>query len=194
MKPVKVNPLAKGPLGWLRRLALKSDAFSFNRKVEEAKNVLICMPANVDRFAMARDLLSTFAHIFRPKKVFVLLPFLGAEGYLSDSPSYRVICTQGEDLNFLSLPRKKFVQRLNALAFDISVDLDIEDGFFNRYLCFKCKIPLRIGPRRKNAFPFYNIQLAVLEERLGSRGTYEGMAETLRTLFSSSGRAAPNPV
>lgn len=192
MKPVKVNPLARAVLGYLSRLVFKSSAFSLKRRVEESQNVLICMPADVDRFAMARDLLSAFAHIFRPKKVYVLLPLLEAGGYLKDSPAYRVISTQKDDLNFLSLPGKSFIQKLKALGFGISLDLDIDDGFFNRYLCLKCKIPLRIGAKRRNAFPLYNMQLAAVKERLGSRGMYEGMAETLRTLFSSGTRPAPD--
>jgi hypothetical protein len=192
MKPVKVNPLVKMVTTRLNRLVFKPDAFSFGRKIEDSQSVLICMPADIDRFAMARDLLSSFVQIFEGRKIFVLLPFLEARGYLSDSPQYRVISAIREDLNVLSLPGKRFIQRLKRYKFDVSLDLDIGDGFFNRYLCLKCKIPLRIGPKRKNTFPLYNIQLAVVRERLGSREIYEGMARTLRTLFAPTDRSMPD--
>ncbi len=189
MKPVKVNPLVKIVTTRLNRLIFKPDTFSFGRKIEDSRSVLICMPADIDRFAMARDMLSSFVEIFEGRKIFVLLPFLEARGYLSDSPQYRVISAIREDLDVFSLPRKRFIQRLKGYKFDISLDLDIGDGFFNRYLCLKCKIPLRIGPKRRNTFPLYNIQLAVVRERSGSREIYEGMVRMLRTLFAPASRS-----
>jgi hypothetical protein len=192
MKPVKINPFARMVLSWFSRLFFKPEAFSFTQKVKESQSVLICMPANVDRFAMARDLLSTFVDIFQEKEVFVLLPFLEAEGYLSSSTRYGVISTQKGDLNVFSLPRKKFIQKLKDHQFDISLDLDLGNGFFNCYLCLKCKVPLRIGAKRKNAFPHYNIQLAITKDRLGSREIYEGLAKMLKSLFSESGKTVPD--
>jgi hypothetical protein len=189
MKPIKVNPFARMLVSWLSRLRFKPEAFSFKQTVKHSQSVLICMPADVDRFAMARDLLSTFVDIFEGKDVFVLLPFLGGAEYLSSSAEYRVICTQPADLGLFSLPGGKLIHKLSKHQFDISLDLDLEDGFFNRYLCFKCKVPLRIGPRRKNAYPLYNIQLAVVKDRLGSREVYEGMATTLRALLSEGQKA-----
>ncbi|NIN00999.1 MAG: hypothetical protein GTO24_23810 [candidate division Zixibacteria bacterium] len=192
MKPIRVSPFARMVLSWLSGLRFKPEAFSFKQKVKDSQSVLICMPADVDRFAMARDLLSAFVDIFEGRKIFVLLPFLHAKGYLSDSSKYRVICAQQEDLNVFFLPRRKFIEKLSAYQFGISLDLDLKDGFFNRYLCFKCKVPLRIGPKRKNAYPLYNIQLAVFEDRLGSREVYEGMIKMLRTLLGPSEKARPN--
>lgn len=194
MKPIKVNPFAKMVLSWFSRLRFKPEAFTFTQKVKESQSVLICMPADVDRFAMARDLLATFVDIFQGKEMFVLLPFLEAEGYLSSSTRYGVISVQEGDLKIFSLPGKKFIQKLKEHRFDISLDLDLANGFFNCYLCMKCKVPLRIGVKRKNAFPLYNIQLAVTKDRFGSREIYEGMAKTLESLFSESEKAKPEPI
>ena len=194
MKPIRVNPFARMALSWFGRLRFRPQVFSFGRKMKESQSVLICMPAEVDRFAMARDLLSSFVDIFGGRKIFILLPFLEAKGYLSDSTTYRVISAQAGDLNLFSLPGKKFIRNLTQQKFDISLDLDLEHGFFNRYLCHKCKVPLRIGPKRKNAFPLYNVQLGVVKERLSSREIYEGMAQTLKTLFYEGRQAASNRV
>ena len=193
MKPIKVNPVARMVLNRTKRLILKPEAFSFNRETSETQNVLVCMPADVDRFAMARDLLSTFVGIFRGKRIFVLLPFLEAEGYLSSSAAYQVIAAGRADLNLFSLPGREFVRRLKDFQFGISLDLDLEDGFFSCYLCAKLRIPMRIGPRRKNVFPLYNIELEVQKDRLGSREVYEGLARTLKSLFTESRKGTPNP-
>ena len=193
MKPIKVNPVARMVLNRTKRLILKPEAFSFNRETSETQNVLVCMPADIDRFAMARDLLSTFVGIFRRKKIFVLLPFLEAEGYLSSSAAYQVIAAARADLNLFSLPGREFVRRLKDFQFGISLDLDLEDGFFSCYLCAKLRIPMRIGPRRKNVFPLYNIELEVQKDRLGSREVYEGLARTLKSLFTESRKGTPNP-
>jgi hypothetical protein len=189
MKPIKVHPLAKMILSQLGGLSFKPEPFSFGCKVEESRSVLICMPTDIDRFAMARDLLSTFTGIFHPREVSVLLPFLEAKAYLSDTPDYQVISAEKEDLNLLSLPRKSLVERLKGLHFDISLDLDMNGSYFNRYLCLKCKIPLRIGIKSRKSFPLYNIQLSVVKDRLGSREIYEGMIDMLKILFSGSGES-----
>jgi hypothetical protein len=194
MKLLKVNPFAKIILSLITKMRFKPKAFSFDRTVKESQRVLICMPTDLDRFAMAGDMLSTFVDIFPGKRIFVLLPFLEAKGYLSDGTSYRVIYAQESDLNVFSLPGKKFIRKLSEYKFDISLDLDLEEGFFNRYLCLKCGIPLRIGPSNRKAFPLYNIQLSVLKDRLDSRELYEGMVETLKALFSGRGQTASNPV
>jgi hypothetical protein len=193
MKPIKVNPLTRTILNWSKRLILKPQPFSLNQEMSETQNVLVCMPADIDRFAMARDLLSTFVGIFPGKKVFVLLPFLQAEGYLSNSATYQVIFAKRGDLNLFSLPKKQFVRKLADLRFGISLDLDLEAGFFSCYLCARCGVPMRIGPKRKNAYPLYNIELEVLKERFGSREVYEGLAKTLKSLFPQTGKGIPRP-
>ena len=193
MKPIRVSPLARIILKWTKRVVVKPEVFSFGQKTSQAQNVLICMPADVDRFAMVRDLLSTFVSIFQGKKVFVLLPFLEAEGYLSGSAAYEVIAAKRDDLNVFSLPGKHFLRRLKDLHFGISLDLDLEGGFFNCYLCARCGVPMRIGSKRKNAFPFYNVELEVQKDRFGSREVYEGLARTLKSLFAPTGKGVPNP-
>ena len=193
MKPIKVNPAARMVLNRTKRFILKPQAFSFNRETSETQNVLICMPADIDRFAMARDLLSTFVGIFQGKRIFVLLPFLEAEGYLSNSAAYQVIAAARNDLNLFSLPGREFVRRLKGFHFGISLDLDLEDGFFSCYLCAKLRIPMRIGPRRKRVFPFYNVELEVQRDRLGSREIYDGLAKTLKSLFTESTKGIANP-
>lgn len=183
MKPVRINPLVKTFLRYLSRFWFKPQSFSLACAVRELESVLICMPTDVDRFAMARDLLLDFARTFRPREVYVLLPFLEGADYLSDSPDYRVVVVERNDLDLLSLPRRRLVQKLKQLGFGISLDLDLENGFFSRYLCLKCRIPLRIGPREKRAFPLYNLQLALSRSQCGSREAYNGMVQALKSLF-----------
>jgi hypothetical protein len=183
MKPVRINPLLKTTLRCLSRLSFKPQPFSLACAVNESESVLICMPSNVDGFAMARDLLLDFIRIFRPRQVYVLVPFLEGGVYLSDSSEYRVVVVDRNDLDFFSLPRKGFIQKLTQHGFGISLDLDLENAFFGRYVCLRCGIPLRIGPRRKSAFPLYNVQLALAQNQPGPREAYERMAQTLKSLF-----------
>jgi hypothetical protein len=193
MQLIKVNGIVKFILDLVSKIRFKSEVFTFDRMVKESRKVLICMPTDMDRFAMARDMLSTFVNIFPDKKIFVLLPFLESKGYLSDSSSYRVISVKKNDLSVFSLPGKRFIRKLSEYRFDISLDLDLENGFFNRYLCLKCKIPMRIGTSNRKAFPLYNIQLSVLKERLDSRDVYESMVKTLKSLFSRRSQSISDP-
>ena len=194
MKPVKINPLARRFLSWSGKRFYKSEAFSCARKLSEAEKVLICMPASIDRFAIARESLPLFAEIFKEKTVAVFLPFLKTDGYLSTPAGYEVIYPQKEDLKTFSVPVEKFIQRITEFGFDISLDLDLDDGFLNRYLCLKCGIPVRFGTGMRNSFPFYNIQLTVLGDRSGSREVYEGMAKVLKDLFAKSSDTTSNQI
>ena len=150
------------------------------------------MPTSMDCFSLAKDSLSTFAEIFEGKTIFVFLPILKTEGYLPSPAGYNVIYPQKEDLKIFSLPKKSFIQRVSEHQFDISLDLDLEDGSFNSYLCLECKIPLRLGAQGKRAFPFYNVQLVVTKDKLSLPDIYKGLANLLRSLVFESETPASN--
>jgi hypothetical protein len=147
-----------------------------------AENVLICLPGKQESFELAKDHLTIFADIFQNKKISVFLPFAGAESLLSHLERYVVIYPQKEDLRIFSLLRKEFIQRIMDYRFEIALDLDLEDGFVNSYLCLKSGAFVRIGLEGKAGFPFYNLQLTLSKERLSPGDLYVGMAETLKSL------------
>ena len=183
VKSIRINPLAKKFLIWWNKLFFKPPAFSFAEKMNQAENVLICLPAKIESFASAKDHLTIFSGIFKSKKIFVFLPLAGGETFLSHLKRYAVICPQKEDLRILSLPRRKFIQRIKGYRFEIALDLDLEDGFLNSYLCLKSGAEVRIGLKGKTGPPFYNLQLALSKERLYREDLYVGMAETLKSLY-----------
>jgi len=182
VKSIKINLLVKKFLIWWNKLLFKPDAFSFAEKMRRAENVLICFPAKPESFASAKDHLTTFLDIFQNKKIFVFLPLAGAESFLSHLKRYVVISPHKEDFKIFSLPRRKFIQRIKDYRFEITLDLDLEDGFLNSYLCLKSGACVRIGLKDKTGLPFYNIQLALSKERLYKEDIYVGMAETLKSL------------
>jgi hypothetical protein len=186
VKSLKINPLVKRILVWWNKLFFKPSAFSFGEKMNRAENVLICLPAKTESFASAKDHLTTFSDIFQDKRIFLFLPLAGAESFLSHLKRYQVICPQKEDLGILSLPRRKFMQRIKDFRFEIALDLDSEDGFLNSYLCLKSGAQVRIGLEGKTGPPFYNLQLALSKGRLYQEDVYVGMAETLKNLFLES--------
>lgn len=183
MKPVKINPLARGFLSWSSRRFFKSEVFSCAQKLHEAKKILICMPSSMDRFAAAKEELTSLANIFKGKIVLVLLPFLKTDGFLSTPPGYEVIYPHPEDLRTFSIPGENLIQKVKGYQFGISLDLELDDGLFNCYLCLNCSIPVRIGPQKKYAYPFYNVQLNFTDSSSNSQKVYKGMSKTLMNLF-----------
>jgi len=182
VKPVRINPLARKILIWWNRLFFKPPALSFGEKMNRAENVLICFPSKIESFASAKEHLTAFADLFQNKKIFVFLPLIEGKTFLSHLKRYAVICPQKGDLRILSLPRRKFIQRIKDYGFEIALDLDLEDGFLNSYLCLKSGAEVRIGLKGKTGSPFYNLQLALSKERLYQEHLYVGMAETLKSL------------
>lgn len=194
VKSIRVNPLVRKVLIWWNKLFFKAGAFSFAEKMSGAENLLICFPARPESFASAKDHLTTFSDLFQNKRIFLFLPLAGAESFLSHLKRYQVICPQKEDLGILSLPRRKFMQRIKDFRFEIALDLDSEDGFLNSYLCLKSGAQVRIGLEGKTGPPFYNLRLALSRGRLYQEDIYAGMAETLRNLFlESAAGAKKNP-
>lgn len=186
MKPIKINFLAKMLLSRSNRRLFKTKAFSLTQRLKESRKILICMPANMNSLTITKDLLSTLAEIFKGKAISVFLPILKTEGYLPSPAGYNVIYPHKEDLKIFSIPKKSLIQRLSEHQFDISLDLDLEDSFFNSYLCLKCKIPLRLGARGKRSFPFYNVQLAIYKDKPSLSETYQGLVNVLRNLVNES--------
>ncbi len=194
VKSLRINPLAKRILIWWNRLFFKPGAFSFAEKMRGAENVLICLPAKTESFAPAKDHLAIFSDIFQSKNIFLFLPLAGAQDFLSHLKRYQVICPEKEDLGILSLPRRRFIQRIKGHRFEIALDLDIEDGFLNSYLCLKSGAQVRVGLKGKAGLPFYNLQLALSKERLYQEDIYAGMVETLKNLsLESATGAKKNP-
>ncbi len=144
------------------------------------------MPSSMDRFALAKEALPTLAHVFKGKIVLVLLPFLKTDGFLSIPPGYEVIYPHPEDLKTFSIPGENFIQKVKGYQFGISLDLELDDNLFNCYLCLNCGIPVRIGPQRKSAYPFYNVQLAFADNDSNSPAVYKGMSKTLMNLFNQN--------
>jgi hypothetical protein len=183
MKPVKINPLARWFLSWSSRRFSESEEFSCARKLKEAKKVLICLPSSMDRFAVAKEALPSLVHVFKEKTILVLLPFLKTNGFLSTPAGYEVIYPLPEDLRAFSIPGETLIQKVKGYQFGISLDLELDDGLFNGYLCLNSGIPIRIGSRKKYAYPFYNVQLTRVDNGGNSREIYQGMSKTLLNLF-----------
>jgi hypothetical protein len=186
VKSLRINPLVKKILIWWNRLFFRAGAFSFAEKLKGAENVLICLPGKTENFASAKDHLTTFSDVFQNKKIFLFLPLAGAENFLSHLKRYVVICPRKEDFGILSLPRRKFIRRIKGYRFEIALDLDLEDGFLNSYLCLKSGAGVRIGLEGKTGPPFYNLQLALSRGRLYQEDIYVGMSETLKNLSLAS--------
>jgi hypothetical protein len=184
MKPVKISPLARRFLTWSSRRFFKSETFSCAQKLKEANKVLICMPSSMDRFALAKEALPSLANVFKGKNILVLLPFLKTDGFLSTPSGYEVIHPQLDDLKSFSVPGETLIQKVKGYEFGISLDLDLDDGLFSCYLCLHCGIPVRIGPQKKYAYPFYNVQLTLLNTGSNSQEMYKRMSKVLMNLFN----------
>jgi len=182
VKPIRINRLLKKILIGYNKLSFKPDVLSFAEKINQAENVLICLPAKPESFNSAKDHLTIFADIFQDKKIFVFLPVAGVESFLPHFKSYGVIYPQKEDLRIFSLPRREFIQRIKDYHFEIALDLDLEEGFINSYLCLKSGALVRIGLKGKTGFPFYNLQLALSKEKSSPEDLYVGMAGMLQGL------------
>lgn len=192
VKSIKINFLVKKILIWWNKRFFKPGVISFAEKMIEAENVLICLPSKIESFDPAKDHLKIFTDIFPNKKISVFLPFTEGDPFLSHFEEYIVIYPQKDDLGIFSLPGKKLIQRIKDHHFQIALDLDLENAFFNSYLCLKSGAEMRIGLKDKFGFPFHNLQLTLSKDRLRPEELYVRMVEMLKSLLHGTGKGKEN--
>ena len=191
-KSIRINRWLKKILIWRNKLSFKPQAFSFAEKMKRAENVLICLPAKIENLASMKEYLDIFADIFQNKKISVFLPQVGAQSVLSHLERYEVIFPQKEDLGIFSLPRREFIRRIKNYCFEIALNLDLDDGFLNSYLCLKSGALVRIGPKDRIGFPFHNLELVLSQEGSYPQNFCIRMAEMIRSLSPGFARCRDN--
>jgi len=182
MKKVKTNFLVKNLVLWWKKRFCTSNTFSLYSSFSAARSVLVCFPANREEFAYAANHLPSIADVFSSSKVYPLLPFLEADGFLYSLKSYEVIMPYSKDVRTFFLPNRRFVERIRSYGFGITIDLDLDGCFFNALTCLASSAPLRIGLKGGLGKPFYNMELAVESGLLYPDQKYDAVIEILQSI------------
>ncbi len=167
------------------KVFFRAQVFSFSEVLNNAKRVLIFLPTKVESFPIALNHLNSLNSFFSDSQNFLFLPFDG-KGFSSDLFKFEIISLKKSYLNWFSLPNKRFVKKLRDFKFDITLDIDLENSFFNSYLSFLTCSPLRIGIKGKVGLPFYNLELSLSKEGKYLDEVYDSFVNTLKKLKSLS--------
>lgn len=181
------NFLVKSFLVLKTRLFFRPQVISFSEVLNNAKRVLIFLPTKVESFPIALNHLNSFNSFFSGSQKFLLLPFDG-EGFSSNLFKFEIISLKKSYLNWFSLPNKRFVKKLRALKFDITLDMDLERSFFNAYLSFLSGSRLRIGVKGGWGLPFYNLEISLSKDGKYLDELYDSFVNTLKRLKSLSNK------
>jgi hypothetical protein len=186
-KRIKTNFLVKKLVVWWKRHFSTSSPFSFYSSFSTAKSILVCFPASKEEFASAANHLSSIVDIFSYSKIYLLLPLLEADSFVTNLKAYEVILPHSTDIRSFSLPNHRFTEKIKKYNFGVTIDLDLKGCLFNALTCLSSGSPLRIGVEGKWGRPFYNIRLVTQKGLVYLDQKYDAIVETLRALRNGTG-------
>jgi len=158
-----------------RNRATRAKRFlNFNDSVKNSDSILFLMPRVSMEFYQARTVVESFMRYFR--RVVLLVT-----DNMRDLATYRneIIVVSHSDETWLKLPNHDLISRLQRENFDMACDLSFSEDLFMSYLCFRSDAKVTVGFTKKNAEPFYDLQVRA---RVGEdiKRAYELLTNTIK--------------
>lgn len=164
---------------------IQIDVFS---SLEQAKNILICLPEKLEDFGVARN----FTHILRENFSNSKITLLVKPNYVNllnkiDREICCILSLKPEHITRFGLPDKKIIMTIKKMNFDLAIDLNYEFNLTSTYICFITGANLRICLKNKNRDPFFNFQV-----RTKFRESIESNYRSFIKYFTTSAEANIN--
>lgn len=130
--------------------------------IQQAKQVLVYLPDNLEDFGVARLFVSEIRKYFSQAR----LTFITRNNYLTllepeDRKANNFLLLKPEHTNSVGLPGKLLVAEIKKYRSEVFIDFTHEFSLFSTFLCFLSGAPLRIclsDPKRDS---FFNFQIEV---------------------------------
>jgi len=151
------------------KLKINKNVFDVFSILAEARTILICMPAKLEDFGVARIFLNDFKQSFPQAKI-VLLMLEQYRNLLDVSKKYGTIFVALKDVNVFGLPKKELLQKISTSKYDIAIDLNHSFHLLSTYLCQKSGAVLRVCLENREREPFYNFSFRYsMDEQLDNK-------------------------
>ena len=155
----------------------RNSPIEFSQLVENASQVLVCLPNKVPTAPAAFQCVEKISNIFQHWKITLLSP---VEGVPKQTTKYSIVAYSSDDLTRADKPKKELLQKFSNAAFDIAIDLSIPFNFTNIVALWKSEALLRIGFYHPVREAFYNFLL-----RLNNDSAYDNAYQSLLKYLES---------
>jgi len=156
-------------------LKRKEKSLPFNNFFRNSEWVMIIMPSSDEHFQQAASFIDGLRD---EEKKYTILLKEHKTNLLPHHKNYEFMFYSQADLNRLKLPGKNLVKSLSIKAYDVVIDLNIEEDLFCSAIANIVKSDFRIGMQKKNSDRFYNFQ-HIIKENSGL-GLYTELLENLK--------------
>jgi hypothetical protein len=188
---VKVNRFAERLARAYHRLMMKNQPINFLSSINDYRDCLVCLPANMEFILEAASKLPHIAEIFPNRMINVLLTSnidVRSHDYIK---RFTIIKPYSNDINVFYLPKRSFIDRVTAQGISVCIDLDFKPNFFNSSVCIMTKAPVRIGFAKGLGLPYYNLEIDVDNDKTPVKESYEQFIKVLYNFRSEGERIAP---
>jgi len=158
-------------------------ALTFPSALMNPKHVLICLPAGLRELTLVKQFLPTITQLFKPADI-TLLAMPGI--HLSDiypRKGFQILTPTVDQLTWLGLPRKSYLEQLKQYNFDTVLDMNLESSFFTSAILLTFPNATRIGRGNHLGNPFYNLEIKTRYLR-DERNIYRSLLETLGKIMN----------
>lgn len=176
---MRVNRFAEKLARIYYRLTMKDRPVNFLSSINDYKDCLVCMPANMEFILEAASKLPDIAEIFPNRLINVLLTSNIDPRSHNYIKRFTIIKPYSHDINAFYLPKRSFIDRITAQGVSVCIDLDFKPNFFNSSVCILTRAPVRIGFAKGLGLPYYNLEINVVDDKTSAKESYEQFIKVL---------------
>lgn len=173
--------LRKWILWWWSRKEEPAE-FRFPQALQDAKRVLILMPASAEGLRQSEVFLSRVPRIFPKTHVTLIYPPKSMVARFYNPYGFESIVPESKQVGWLGIPHKRFLKKVFEKPFDITISLNREPSVFFGIMTIASKAPVRIGLPDGPGGPFVNVELRHGREQADIKTEFILFVEMLRKL------------
>jgi hypothetical protein len=157
----------------------------FPNALLKPKHVLVCLPAGLRELTLVKSFLPTITQLFKPADISLLsMPGIRVND-IYPRKGFQILTPTVEQMTWAGLPKKSYIEHLQAFKFDTVIDLSLESSRFVATILLGFPDAIRIGRGNHLGDPFYNLEIKTKYLR-DERNIYRSLLETLATIMNKN--------
>ena len=176
-------------LNWLRHWIIRFWAakespkeFAFPAALQNARRVLVFMPADLESFRQSEFFLSRLPQAFPRAKVTLLYPPKSLAPRFYNPHGFKVLVPELKSVWWWGAPRRAFMDKLFESKFDIVISLNKEPSVFFAAVAITSETAVRIGLPGGMGAPFVTVELRHGREAADTKTEFILFIEMIRKL------------
>lgn len=157
---------------------VRDEIIPFANAISGARHLLLIMPLHGNPLYPVAPVITMLRKRLLEDQITVVVSHHSTEALeaLKHSPVIRILPSE---IGFWFLPKREVIARINARAYDVAIDLNLDFLIPSGYICRESNARVRIGFAGRRADMFYNFQVQTRPTESKTQ-QYEQMAKCLQ--------------